>query len=53
MTRLPKPASIVVVMATASPFFSTMEKWLVPCSRSPGIARRIDRSPISRARPAK
>ncbi len=50
MMRLPKPDSMVVVMATASPFSSTIEKWLVPFSLSPGSARPIARSPMSAAR---
>ena len=47
MMRLPKPLSMVVVIATASPFDSTIEKWLVPLSMSPGKARRNERSVIS------
>jgi hypothetical protein len=50
MMRLPNADSMVVVMETMSPRSSTMEKWLVPDSASPGGASAMARSVISFAR---
>ncbi|MNC87590.1 hypothetical protein D3C83_33240 [compost metagenome] len=47
--RLPNGLSTEVVIATASPYRSTIEKWLVPRSTPPGCASPIERSPISDA----